>query len=413
MNQAPEASVNIFVARQPVFDACKRIWGYELLFRQSDAVNKAVITDAEIATQSVIADGYAMAFSGVPGSVMCLVNFSRGLLLQDTALALPPENTVVEILETVEPTPEIVEAGKKLKSLGYKIALDDFVGDPGYEPLLEMADLIKVDVLNMDENEIVQVAEMLRPYKGRLLAEKVEDNAVFAVCRDAGFTLFQGFFFSRPEIIPGRKLALGELSKLELLKELAREDIDFVRLAEIIQTDVSLTYRLLRHINSAAFSFTQKVESIQRALTLMGHKRLAEWLRVVIVTEMGKGDIGREIVAMSAKRGKFLQYLAPEIKLGLSPESLFLLGFLSLLDVLLRQPMPDIVKNLPLSPELREALIDQYAAAHRLIILNELQERAQWDAVGRLLGELDMDVHKSAQAFIAARKWADDMLGNI
>ncbi|MFP4657235.1 MAG: EAL and HDOD domain-containing protein [Desulfonatronovibrionaceae bacterium] len=412
MPQNPGAELDIFVARQPVFDRLRKIWGYELLFRHSEAVNKAEVSDEEAATQSVIADGYAMAFSGVPASVMCLVNFSRGLLLQDTALALPAENSAIEVLETVAPDPEVIEACKKIKKQGYMLALDDFVGEPGYEPLLELADLIKVDVLNMDQTEIYGVAELLRPYGCRMLAEKVETDEVFGVCREAGFSLFQGFFFSHPEIIPGRKLAVGEISRLELLKELSREEVDFSKLAEIVQKDISLTYRLFRYINSAAFSLTHKVESTQRALTLMGYMRLKEWLRVVILTEMGSGDIGREIVNLSAKRGKFMQLLAPQLETDLGSESLFLFGFLSLLDVLLRRPMQEIVDELPLNRGLKAALLGGKGTLSRLISLNKAQERGNWEEVGRLLDEMGLDLKKSARALNEARDWSNTVLGS-
>ncbi len=403
-------SSSIFVARQPVFDCGMNVWGYELLFREGGAVNRAEVADDELATQSVIADGYSLAFSGLSGFYMCLVNFSQGLLLENTAQALPPENTVVEILETVEPLPEVLRACRGLQEQGYKIALDDFLGESGLESFLAIADVIKVDILDMDKPRIREVAQMLASYEARLLAEKVETREIFRECREAGFSLFQGFFFSRPEIIPGRKLAVGELSRLELLKELSQEEIYFSQLAEIIHRDVSLTYRLLRYINSASFSFSQHVESIQRALTLLGRKRLQEWLRVVVLTEMGKGDVGKEIVAMSARRGKFLQLLAPDLESDFTAESLFLLGFLSLLDVLLQQPMQDILGDLPLSEELQDALLNPDSPGQKFIQLSRDQERADWAEVGKRIRELGLDAEKTARLNSEARKWADSVL---
>ncbi|MFP4169083.1 MAG: EAL and HDOD domain-containing protein [Desulfonatronovibrionaceae bacterium] len=223
---------------------------------------------------------------------------------------------------------------------------------------------------------------------------------------------FPGLFFSHPEIIPGRKLAVGEISRLELLKELSREEVDFSKLAEIVQKDISLTYRLFRYINSAAFSLTHKVESTQRALTLMGYMRLKEWLRVVILTEMGSGDIGREIVNLSAKRGKFMQLLAPQLETDLGSESLFLFGFLSLLDVLLRRPMQEIVDELPLNRGLKAALLGGKGTLSRLISLNKAQERGNWEEVGRLLDEMGLDLKKSARALNEARDWSNTVLGS-
>jgi len=400
----------IFVARQPIFDREQDIWGYELLFRHSQEMNTANIVDGELATQKVIADGFALAKFGLPENVKCLINFPKKLLIEDFAFALPPETSVIEILETVKPEPEIIAACKRLKQAGYLLALDDFVGQPGYEPLLMLADVVKVDVMQLTRAQFEELAARLKKYSCLMLAEKVEDGRMFKLAKRLNFDLFQGFFFSRPEVLAGKKLSVEELTKLRLLKELSRDDFEFSEMAEIVQRDVSLTYRLLKYINSAAFGLSNKIESITRAMTLLGKKRLLKWLRVVILSEMSSGPSGREVVLLSAQRGRFLQLLALKGQSKLEPEAMFLLGFLSLLDVLLKQPMTELVQELPLDEEIKKGLIDEEHPCHRWLDLARAQEKGDWPKVAELIEVLRLDPSETAICFTKASLWAHEIL---
>jgi EAL and modified HD-GYP domain-containing signal transduction protein len=400
----------IFVARQPIFNREREIWGYELLFRHSLEMNKAGIVDGELATQKVIADGFSLATSGMSHHLKCLINFPQRLLLDNSALALPPERCVIEVLETVDPVPEIIDACKQLKKAGYLLALDDFVGQPGYEPLLELADIVKVDVLPLSRDEFIELTGRLRQYSCKMLAEKVEGHRMFALARHLGFDFFQGFFFSRPEIVSGKKLSVEELTKLQLLKELSKKDFEFSRVNDILQRDVSLTYRLLKYINSAAFGLDQKIESIKRAMILLGREQLLQWLRVVILSDMDNTPCGREVILLSAQRGRFLQLLALKGECRLDSDAMFLLGFLSLLDVLLKQPLDELLPELPLEEEIKKGLIDKGHPCHRWLDLARYQERGDWDRVAELIEILDLDTAETALCFAKASLWAQEIL---
>jgi EAL and modified HD-GYP domain-containing signal transduction protein len=403
------------VARQPIFNREREIWGYELLFRHCREVNKANIIDGDIidgdmATLKIIADGFVLASTGMPSHLKCLINFPQKLLLDDSALALPPNRCVIEVLEVVEPVPEIIEACKRLKEAGYLLALDDFVGQPGYESLLKLADIVKVDVLQLSRDEFIKLARRLKRYSCKMLAEKVEGHRMFELAKHLGFDLFQGFFFSRPEIVSGKKLSAEELTRLQLLKELSSSDFDFARMQAIVEKDVSLTYRLLKYINSASFGLDQKIKSIGRAMVLLGRERLLQWLRVVVMSDMDSTPGGREVMLLSAQRGKFLQLLALKGKTRLDPDGMFLLGFLSLLDVLLKQPLEELLSDLPLDEEIKKGILDKKHPCHRWLELARCQERGDWVQVTKLIDVLKLDFSETTLCFARALKWALEIL---
>ena len=368
----------ICVARHPIFTADMEVWGYELLFRHEEDVQTAVISDGDQATSQIIADGFGLVSRTLPNGSKALINFPRNTLIGDAPYVLPPEQCVVEILETVRPEPEVLDACRELKRRGYTLALDDYEGEPGLEALCELVDIIKVDILHKSPGEVRTIVEGASRYKATLLAEKVENLDVFKVCRNLGFSYFQGFFFNRPEIIPGRKLSASHVAKLKLLRELGCSDTESDRLVEIIQTDLSISYRLLKYINSAFFGLQVEVTSIPRAVTMLGTKNLKQWLQVVILSDMNTTDKAQELVRISVQRARFLQLMAMH---GLTPfdqDGMFLLGFFSLLDAILDMPMTTVLEEIPLEPGIKNTLIGQGSDnAVWLELLDEL-DRCNW-----------------------------------
>ncbi len=249
----------VFVARQPIFTRKDRVQGYELLFREGQMQQSANIFDPVQATLDVISYGFDLAASAIGRPKPVYINFPQELLIRRSALALPSNQCVVEILETVKPEPEVIEACLDLKKKGYRLALDDFYGQPGYEKLLDLADVIKVDILKMHPLEIKKIVNYLSSKKARLLAEKIEHVKIYQYCKQMGFDLFQGFFFCSPQLMSGCKLTPNQNSRLELFKKLAHDEWSPRQLAGIIQNDAALSYRLLRYINSAFFGFRNKI----------------------------------------------------------------------------------------------------------------------------------------------------------
>jgi len=400
----------IYVARQPIFTAEMRIWGYELLFRHGET-QTAVFTDGDQATTQVIADGFALGSRGISSKIKALINFPRNILLGNAPYVLPSERCVVEILETVSPEAEVMEACRELKRNGYTLALDDFVGAPGFEPLCEIADIIKVDILGKTPGEVMAIVNGLRGYKARLLAEKVENLDMFNVCKRLGFEYFQGYFFSKPEIIPGRKLSASQSTKIKLLKELNETETELSRLVEIIQTDLSISYRLLKYINSARFSLRGKIESIQRAVNMLGRQNLRQWLQVVILSDINSTDKGQELVRMSVLRGRFLQLLATVAPTPFPTDSMFVMGFFSVLDAILDQQMEQVLDDISLDPDIKSTLADTESVHSVWIgLLNEL-DRGSWAGLEKKAQQIGIPMEIVDNAAIEAAMWTDEVMG--
>ncbi len=406
-----ESYESVFVARQPIFTPELLVWGYELLFRHSEQAHAGAIVDGDLATARVIADGYALVPEAKGSKRKLLINFSAGSLIDDTARALPADRVVIEILETVEPVPEILDACRGLKAAGYLLALDDFVGQPGFEALLALADIVKVDVLGMAPQRIEEVFAGLQPYGCALLAEKVEDRAVFEHTRELGFSLFQGYFFSKPEVVPGRKISTSQLSRMRVLREVSEDRLDVAGLARLVASDPGLSHRLLRYLNSAAFGHRGPLRSIGQAALCLGRIALAQWLRVVLVSDLSTKPGSQAAVLLATQRARFLQQVAGESRVrSESADSLFMLGLLSLLDAMLGLPMNEVCNELPLAPRHRAALCGEPSEAKSWLDLVRALERAEWAAATTLLDALGVAHGTAARLYAEAQVWASAAL---
>jgi len=390
----------VFVARQPIFTRSMQIWGYELLFRHTAKAREAVFSDGDVATARVILDGFAVAGKGLPEKVRTFINFSRQLVLDDIPDALPG-GQVIELLEGIVLDSGFLEKCARLKK-NHLIALDDYTGQPGYDSLLKLADIIKVDVLNLAPTDIARQAAGLQSYPGKLLAEKVEDRDMFYLTKGLGFELFQGFFFSRPMVLEGRKLSTSEVTRLRILKELSREEIDPGRLEKIIQSEVTLAYRLLTYLNSPGFNLLSKVNSVEHALKMLGGNKIRQWLCVLILADFNATPRGQALVHMAAARAFFLKYLADHYPCRMPAGEMFTVGLLSMLDALLDQPFSIIFDQIPVSEEIKSALTDQVPGIACRLELVRCIEAGQWSQVHALSEREWFDIKDVAGAYADA-----------
>jgi len=410
-DQEPRASKPIYIARQPIFDAHEQVWAYELLFRSSAQASTADVAEDDLATASVIADGFALAFAGMSKDKKAFINFPQRLLLDDTVYALPREICVVEVLETITPNREIVTALTNLKAQGYTLALDDYVGQPGFEEIIGLADIVKVDLLGMEPARLRAVSADLHKYGCRLLAEKVEDRATYDLSKELGFSLFQGFFFSRPETMTGSKVPTPVLAKIKLLRALVGDDFDVRELAHIISSDPSVSYRLLNFINSAAFSLRTKIQSIQQALTLLGKQQIKQWFLAVIISDFDSTGKVQEAAYTSLQRARYLESMGKLYKSPKFPvETLFLLGLFSKLDVLLSQPMDKLLQNVPLDKDVEDALLSKPSPYWTWLSLVEDIEIGNWEDVFSFLDKRELDQELSASNYAEAVDWTQTLL---
>ncbi|WFS62380.1 EAL domain-containing protein [Pseudodesulfovibrio thermohalotolerans] len=411
MRSKPQTFESMFIARQPVFRHDESVWGYELLFR-SGRDNEAVISDESQATASVIADGLTLATEGMSPEARVLINFPEKLLGEDAGFALPKDRCVIEILEHVRPDKKTLSAVRRLKEAGYTLAVDDFLGQGELRPFIDLADIVKLDILALGADPArIRKALAGLPKHVTTLAEKVEDNETFRLLRDMGFSLFQGFFFSRPEIIPGRKLTAVETTKLQILGELAKPAFEPARLADILQSDPNLTYRLFRYINSAGFGLSAKITSAKRAIDMMGMIRAKQWLRSVILADLNPSPKAGELSYLAVHRAKFLESVCFDSnKSECEADTLFMIGLFSLLDAMLGMEMRDVLKSLPLEERVVEAL-NGTGDLSDLLHLAISYERGQWDETARYLEKLSLNAFKTELIYIQSRTWTQKTLG--
>ena len=411
-----EGSAPALVARQPVFDQQGRVWGYELLFRDPSLQPGLAGKSSSAATSTVMIDGFELMRPMLRAKQRFLINFSSEFLEAEIPAMLPPDVCTIEILETVEPTPKVLQGISNLKQKGYMLALDDYVGQEQLKAFLPLVDIIKVDVLGRTEEELSKLVESLVHYPGKLLAEKVEDSETVNMCRSFGFALFQGFFYSKPEVVWGKKLNPSQITKTRLLALSASDEPDMKQISQAITADVYLTFKLLKFINSLYFGLPTQVHSVDHAIKLMGIQRIRQWLCVTALAEMDAAPMSQEIVYLSALRAKFLETLAgkhPGSKLQGKdfPSKLFITGLFSMLESMLQVPLKEIFSSIALDKDIIQVLCDSSGPLASWYYLMTSYEQGHWDDVrfhARRLGLNDADL---AAAYLEAGNWSTSLFG--
>ena len=396
--------MDIFLARQPIFDLKENLVAYEILYRSGN-LNEFDGTEGDEATKEVIINTFqTFGIDSLTNGVPVFINFTENLICNETATFFPKELLVVEILEDVEPTLPVIEHSKKLKKEGYKIALDDFENRLEYGPLVELADIIKIDFMKSDKKEIEGILKEFKGYKLEFLAEKVETREEFEYAKKLGFKYFQGYFFSKPEIVQSKKILPIKVNYIQLLNEMNKEELEFDRIGKIISRDLSLTYNLLKLVNSSAFGFRYRIQKVQHALAGLGEIEIRNWIHLVILNDMGQ-DKPDELTRLSLIRAKFSELLALETKYKSQSDDMFLLGLFSLLNVILEKPLEFILQELPMSEMIKEALL--YKTGKAAIIYNTIlaYEKGQWDKVAEYAEKLDIDPKKIMMSYMNSLSW--------
>jgi EAL and modified HD-GYP domain-containing signal transduction protein len=373
-----------YVARQPIMDLWGRVYGYELLFRAGpEAVFRG---DGDLATRTMLDNTVIFGLEKLTAGLPAFVNCTREALMGQLVNVLPPRMTILEILETLEPTPGLIAACRKAKALGFRLALDDFVWKPKLEPLVELADYIKVDFTLLDAAGRESLRQRLGGVTVALIAEKVETQEENQQACAEGFTLFQGYYFCRPILLKNRKIPADWLSYIEILQFLQGESIDIRKLSRLLKRDASLTYRLLRLVNSPVYAVRQEVRSIEVALVIVGEEAFRRIAMLAIASELN-ANRPPEILRMAFVRGSFCELAAGLCALEQAEQ--YLLGMFSLLPAMLRIPMAALALALPLREKIREALLGMVSLESSLLRWVECHERGDWvkcDAIAQSYG---------------------------
>ncbi len=396
------------LARQAIYDTRLRVHAYELLFRahQDDGAN---FIDGDHATSTVLINAFtALPVEEILEGKPAFVNFTRNLL--DNPPPIDPSQLVVEVLENITIDDATIAALRSLKASGYTIALDDYVYCEGHDELIALADLVKVDVLENSLDDVRALLERLRPYDVVLLAEKVETQEMFEVCKQLGFKLFQGYFLARPQVVKGRVLKSDQRTVLQLISTLRRPDVEFQEIEQVIQTDSVLTLKMLRLVNSALFQQRREITSIRQALTFLGIDKIRSWVHLLSLGKLENKPAA--LFTTTLVRARFGQLLAERAAAsGLQGDSQFTIGLLSTLDAFLGIELAEILDSIAVPRDMREALVEQQGSNGLLLKVALAYERAEFDAIDwQQLQTLGLDAQGVQQAYLDSLNWADENL---
>ena len=368
--------MEVHIARQPIFDIHKKLFAYELLFRQTMGLRLGELT-GDRATTSLLSTAFLTeGVETIAGNKPCFINFTKDLLVKEIAASFPKNRVIVEILEDVPPSPDVLAACRSLSQQGYILALDDFVYAKELLPLIELVNIIKIDYQLLPPDQIERTFHRLARFHLKFLAEKIESYDELEHARKLGFHYFQGYFFARPESLRITEIASNKINLLRLLAEVNNRQTTVARLEEIITTDVAIAYKLLRYINSAFYHLLKEVESVRQAIIYLGEQEIRRFATLVLISELAV-DKPRELVRLSVVRARFCELLAQQCPQEVNGSELFLLGLFSLIDAILDAPMEQMLEKLPLSDAIKDALtrdLEPYALFLRAVIAYEKGE---------------------------------------
>jgi c-di-GMP phosphodiesterase len=366
---------NVYLGRQPIYGPRREIRAYELLYRRAGGDTSAQVTDADGASADVMLKAFLeIGLPMISAEQPVFVNHTRALLLMDPIL--PPDRCVVEVLETIEVDDRIAAGVRHLKQLGYRIALDDFLLDGPLVPLLPLADFIKLDCRALGEARFREHVRLLRPYRARLLAEKIESEEEFDCCRKLGCELFQGYYLRKPEVLAGRRIPSNRLSVLSLLAECTNAESSASAIAALISRDAPLTYGLLRLSNSAMYRRRSEIRNPAQAVTLLGIDFVFRWATLLALA--GNDDCPAGYLESALQRARMSELIAPLH--NCSPAEAYITGLLSTLDSVLNAPLDDLVTPLPLDIRYKRALLEREGALGAVLDSVVAYENGKWCA---------------------------------
>ena len=420
MHADPTAAVSVpsndfFLARQPILGRDQHLVAFELLFRAAGEDDDAKLTDGAAATAAVISHASQLGMEQVVGEQLAFVNVDEVVLMSDFVRFLPAHKVILEILETVQPTEQLLARVAELKELGFKFAVDDVVEHSAeLDKLVELVDVIKVDVKGLQPEELARLADSLKNTGKKLLAEKVETLDEFRLCMELGFEYFQGYYFARPVILTGKKITPSEMGILRLL-ELVNSNADSQAIETAVKRDALISLNLLRLVNSRAAPGPQ-IESLSQALSQLGRRQLSRWLQILVYTSAGQVDLDSPLLQLATTRGKLLEMMTLHVRPGdtASADRAFTVGIMSLADALFSVPMADILDNVEVADDVRAALLDREGDFGTMLRVAELLEAADCGRkLAAALRRVGLTVTEIREIELAAFNWVREMTHEV
>ncbi|KZN48805.1 EAL and HDOD domain-containing protein [Pseudoalteromonas luteoviolacea] len=399
-----------YAARQPILNINKEVVGYELLFR--DGVDNVFpnIDDVEATSKLIEGSQFNFGLEDLTDSKPAYINFTLETILKGYPTMMGRDQLIVEILETVQPGKRLLAAVQDLKEKGYKLVLDDYKHQKVWRHFYPYIDQIKVDMLVTSVDEIHELKEAIAPHKHiELVAEKVETYEQYQLALELGFTLFQGFFFAKPEMVQTKALPPSEMALAELLYETSSVDVDLKRITQVFERDVNLSYKLLRYSNSAAFKRRAEISTIKQALVVLGNQELKKFLSLLFASQVAS-DKPMELIRLSLTRARFCELLAIKHNQMRDTGMAFLTGMMSLMDAILDETMDSVMQKLPLTIDIKDALLQGEGMLAQYLSLVMAYEKANWSDASQLTEQLNLQTQSLPELYSEALQWCDQQV---
>ncbi|MGY8897648.1 MAG: EAL and HDOD domain-containing protein [Paraglaciecola sp.] len=402
--------MNFYAARQPILHADKSLFAYELLFRDSLENTFPNINEDEATAKMVASLQFNLGLDSLLPNTLAFINFTHNSLLDGYPLMLPKEQIVVEILETVKPGKKLLNACIDLKKKGYIIALDDYIHQNVWLHFYPYVDIIKIDYQETSHHQILQIIEAIKPFPNiKLLAEKIETHQEYLQALEYGCCYFQGYFFSKPELIKNTALTPSQMAIAKLMAEMAKEEPNIKLISQAFESDVSLSFKLLRYAQSPIFKRTKQIETIKQAIVVLGQNELRRFVSLLFTAQFSEGKPA-ELTVMSLSRAHYCELLTEYSNQRDGIASAFLVGLLSLLDAMLDADIAELMAKLPISQAIKDSIVLRQGEQAQYLMLSEFFENGQWSDVNRLCENLDVNFDDAFAMFQRSQLWAKERL---
>ncbi|CAG0962127.1 Cyclic di-GMP phosphodiesterase CdgJ [Burkholderiales bacterium] len=405
MSDAP----NAFIGRQPIVDRSQSIIGYEMLFRASAEAETAEIGDAMAADANVLVNTFTnMGTESLVGNKLAFINVEKDLIAGNYLALLQPQGVVLELQLSVQQSPDLIERVKALREEGYAIALDDFDANPQQAAFLPVANYVKLDVRTHGLERCGQLAKALARFPVKKVAKKLENQAEFKFCRDANFDFFQGFFFAKPETVKARVVAPSFASIFHLLN-LVRNGAEVSDIETALKRDMTLSYKLLRYINSAGFGLSCEIQSFRHAVAILGYQKLYRWLTLLLLTADKNGRTAPALIKTAVTRGRLMELLGEKHVSPSERDNLYVVGVFSMLDAILEMPMDAVLEQLNLPEVVNDALLHNAGVFAPFLQLAVACEDPEMKEVSELAGLLGITAQQLNSAHLEALDWVEKL----
>lgn len=397
-----------YVARQPIFDRDKQVYAYELLFRDGVDNRFPDINPDEATSKILAASHLSLGVEEISDGKLAYINFHEDTLLYRFPTSLDPKQVIIEVVETVQITNNLLLACKHIFDMGYKVALDDYDFDPKWDQFMDYISVVKVDVLECGMEKVRNNVHRLKEYPVKIIAEKVETYETFEELKELGFHYFQGFFFAYPEVIKHKRVGASQASLLELMEASSRLEFDFDHINNILERDVALSYMLLRFINNPTVNKRNKINSLRHALNYMGEVEIRKFIALMALAKLN-ADKPAELVHVSLVRARFCELIADHAGESNNPPKGFLVGLFSTLDAMLDQTMSGLMSKVPIDDTVREALCGEDNNLHQYLGIARAYESGDWKTIESTSESLNINTELMDKFYQDAIKWGADM----